>query len=136
VFLKRRPGGASATARALDSAETSSPLEDMATRFQSALNQALAFMGAWIKVDYNKTGTLSINTDLGVTAQDSKSLDSLKEARKNRDISRVRYLKELQRFRVLSDDFDPTKNEQELEDETLDSLTGVSEDDLDPAAQE
>lgn len=136
IFLKRRPGGASATARALDSAETSSSLQDMAIRFESALNEALAFMGAWINISYDDTGTLSLNTDFSLSEQDSHKLVQLQEARRNRDISRSRYLKELRRFGVLSADFNPTTNLEELEDEAFNLPTGESDVDLDPAGQE
>lgn len=136
VFLKRRPGGASATARALDSAETTSPLQDMAIRFQAALQQVLVYMGAWLGIGSDQVGTLTISTDFGITDHDSKQLDALKEARANRDISRARYLKELHRFGVLSDDFDFDQNEAELEEEALTMPTGEADDDLDPAASQ
>jgi hypothetical protein len=136
VFLKRRPGGASATARALDSAETTSPLQDMAIRFQSSLQQALVFIGAWMGVTADQVGTMTISTDFGITDQDGKQLDSLKEARKNRDISRARYLKELHRFGVLSDDFNFEQNEEELEEESVEMPSGETDEDLDPAASE
>jgi len=136
VFLKRRPGGASATARALDSAETTSPLQDMAIRFQSSLQQVLVFIGAWMGMTADQVGTMTISTDFGITDQDGKQLDALKEARKNRDISRARYLKELHRFGVLSDDFNFEQNEEELEEESVEMPNGEAEEDLDPAASE
>ena len=134
VFLKRRPGGASATARALDTAETTSPLQDMAVRFQSALNQALSYMAAWTKADPKTFGSLSINIDFSMTDEGGKQLTALSDARKNRDISRRTYLDGLRYWGVLPDKFDFDQNESELEEESVDLPTGDASTELDPAA--
>lgn len=112
TFLKKRPGGASATARALDTAEVTSPLQDMAIRFNAALQQAVLYLAKWLKMD--SAGTFGVNLDFGMSEGDQVKLDALTEARQGKDISRVKYLEELKRFAVLSEEFDVAKNETEL----------------------
>lgn len=105
-FLKRRPGNATATGRALDSAEATSSLQDHTTRFTAALNEAVSVMGAWMNVE--DTGTLEISTELGVGQIEDSEVKVLIEARKNGDLSREAFLEELKRKNVLAKDFDPS----------------------------
>ena len=120
TFLKKRPGGASATARALDTAEVTSPLQDMAIRFQAALQQAMSYMGKWAKID--NVGTFTINLDFGFDEGDTSIMAELRGARENGDLSRDRYLKEIHRLGALGEDFDPKVNDQELEEEKQQAL--------------
>jgi hypothetical protein len=122
VFLKKRPGGASATARALDTAETTSPLQDMAIRFQSALQAAVRGLAAWMKIDPAKVGTFTINIDFDQNEFNQPAVDALGVARENKDISQDRYLKELHRYGVLGEDFDEDANKKELQKEQADDL--------------
>lgn len=117
TFLKKRPGGASATARALDTAEVTSPLQDMALRFQSALQQAFDYLGAWIGLKPEQTGTVAINVDFGLDHGNDTMLAEAREARKSGDLSRSAYLGVLKRMGVLDDSFDASKNDTELETE-------------------
>lgn len=132
TFLKKRPGGATATARALDTAEITSPLQDMAIRFQSSLDQMLAYMGAWEKLPPEQCGTLEIKTDIGLSRDESDELVALQGARTLRDISRKSYLTELQRYKVLSDDFSIDQNEADLENE-MGKILAMNASELDPA---
>jgi hypothetical protein len=115
TFLRRRPGGASATARALDEAECTSPLMDMAVRFRDALEQAMRYMAMWMKLDDG--GSYAITTDFGLSDSAGAVLTALQSARATGDISRKRYVGELKRLGVLSDDFEFTVSEQERTDE-------------------
>jgi hypothetical protein len=125
TFLKKRPGGASATARALDTAEVTSPLQDMAIRFQAALQQAMKYMGKWAKID--DVGTFSINLDFGFDEGDTSIMSELRGARENGDLSRPRYLKELHRLGGLGEDFDPEQNDAELEKEKAQGMKDQEE---------
>jgi hypothetical protein len=115
TFLKKRPGGASATARALDTAEVTSPLQDMAIRFQAALQQAMSYMGEWAGV--KEVGTFTINLDFGFDEGDTSIMAELRGARENGDLSRTRYLRELHRLGAVGEDFDYDKNESEIKAE-------------------
>ncbi len=131
AFLKKKPGNPTATARALDSAEATSPLQDVTNRFVSFVNTLLGFTAAWLKLE--EGGTISISTDFGPEEFSTSDMTALVEARKNRDLSRLRFLLELRRRAVLEDDFDTDENEEELEGEVL---SGMPEVDLDPGQEE
>jgi len=103
-FLTKRPGRETATARALDSAEATSPLQDMTVRFMDAVNHALSVTAAWLKV--TNGGTVTISTDFGPEESDQSDMNVLKFTRRLGDISRETYLTELQRRGVLADTFD------------------------------
>lgn len=114
-FLKKKPNRQTATARALDSAEATSPLQDISTRFLSSLQQMLALWAKWIKQEDG--GTAKVAVDFGPEVAESEDLKTLVASRAARDISRKTYLMELKRRGVLSDDFDEEADKQVLEDE-------------------
>jgi len=116
-FLKKRPSRETATARALDSAEATSPLQDATLRFMDALNTAIAMTGAWLGLNPKESGRAKITTDFGPEEASTQYLDAIKFARVNNDLSREMYLMELQRVGALPDGFDFEKNEQQLGEE-------------------
>lgn len=128
-FMKKRVSGQTATARALDSAEATSPLQDAALRFTDALNTMLSMMAGWAGVE--NPGALTITTDFGPEEANDSDLRTLGEARKSRDISRQTYLDEMKRRGVLSDEFDAEEDAEALEQEMLTALGGTTLD-LDP----
>jgi len=117
-FLQKRPGGETATARALDSSESTSALQDATRRFNDALNQALVVTGMWMKQP--EPGTLKIDLSNTVVVPDSGDWDALKTARAGRDISREAYLGELKRRGTLDEEFDAEKDKELLDQESLD----------------
>ena len=121
TFLKKRPGGATATARALDSAEVTSALQDMALGFQDCLNQVMYYVAFWMgkRTGPNPGGTFKVKTDFSLSDTDTASLTALQAARANADISRYDYLKMLVRFGVIPDDFPFDENEKRLADEQV-----------------
>lgn len=125
IFLIKRPGGATATANALKTAEVTSPLQDMTIRFQAALNEAIALLGKWMKID--ETGTVQVNTDFGMEPGDLPHLTALGAARIQKDLSRVQYVRELHRFGVLGEEFDPDQNNTELLQEMEDQAKQVAQ---------
>ncbi len=132
-FLKRQPGDMTATARALDSAEATSPLQDMSIRFNDTLNVAWGFSAMWLGRDSSDIGSLGVATDFGPEEINSSDVAELGQARRGRDLSRPKYLAELQRRGTLGDDFDADENEKELEDERAEFADGVANLDIDPA---
>lgn len=123
-FLKKKPGNQTATARALDTAESTSALQDMVKRFGFAVNQALDLTARWKKIEDGGTATMS--TDFSHDAVDQATLNTLRETRKQRDISREAYLKQLIAWEVLPEDFDPKADLVLLENEQMD-LFGTNE---------
>lgn len=116
-FLRKKPGGITATARALDSAESSTPLGDMITRFTDAVNQALKISAKWL--DLKDGGKVIIENDFGPEEAQNVDMRSLNEMRRNRDISRKGYLEEMKRRGALGDDFDIESDLTLLQDETV-----------------
>jgi hypothetical protein len=116
-FLRKRPGNVTATARALDSAEATSPLQDMTIRFSEALDRVLEYTAAWLKL--TTWGHSEISTDFGPEEVDQAELITLSNARKERDISRKAYLEELKRRGLLAEDFDIDEDAEQLEEETM-----------------
>lgn len=133
-FLRKRSGDVTATAKSLDSAEATSPLQDATIRFNDALNQVLHLTGLWLGIE--DSGTVEISKDFGPEEVSSGDLDALKTARQSRDISRQVYLDELSRRGVLSDEFDPEVNDQQLEEETMDVTGDATEGDIDELVEE
>lgn len=122
---KRNP---TATGRVIDEKEATSPLQDMAVRFQDALNLALEMTAAWVALE--TAGTVEVNTEFGVDPHTPEELRTLRELRTMRDISRARLLTRMQQVGVLDREFDFEANERELEDEAA-QFDGGSDIDLD-----
>ena len=114
-FLRNKPGGLTATARALDSAEATSPLRDATVRFIDAVNTMLDITAKWLSL--KKGGTVELPLDFGPEEIENADMLTLFSARKNRDISRETFLRELMRRGALQDDFDLDKNIKQLKDE-------------------
>lgn len=114
-FTKKRPDRETATARALQTEESTSPLQDSVLRFNDALNQALIYTGMWMGIA--EPGTLIVSREFGPSQAESRDLDALRDARKGRDISRKKYLTALHQRSVLPFDFNFDENETELASE-------------------
>jgi len=129
-FLRRRPGTETATARALDSAEATSPLQDAAVRFNDVLAQALWLTARWMGIE--EPGKIEITTDMGPETTQASDLQTLTTARQMREISRETYLEELKRRGLLADDFDPEEDRAKVEAEMM---TGRAETMIDGQAE-
>lgn len=121
-FLRKRPGNETATARALDSAEATSPLQDVTVRFEDAVNKALEYTAAWMRIGENKGGTVKVNREFGPENIDAADLNTLDKARDRRDISRSAYIAELKRRAILQDEYDPEADQDELKTEEADMI--------------
>jgi len=99
-FTKERPDRESATARALDTSEATSPLQDVAFRFNDALNYALEIMSIWMRKDH--AGRAGIPTEF--TSPEASELQTLYNTWTKGGLTTEEYLKELQRRGVLSED--------------------------------
>lgn len=116
-FLKKRPDRETATARALDSAEATSPLQDKTLRFIDAINTAIDMTGMWLGREHDSSGTAALAVDFGPEDAETAYLDQLRFARENGDLSREDYLKELMRIGALPDTFDLAENEKRVKKE-------------------
>lgn len=120
-FTKDRPDRESASARNLDSAEATSPLQDVTYRFNDAMNYALWIMSVWMNKVH--AGKATVPTEF--TSPEASELQALYNTWKEGGLTTEEYLKELQRRGVLSEEFvdfdnknrNPVNTVKEQEDE-------------------
>jgi hypothetical protein len=132
-FLKKRPGSPTATARALDSAEATSPLQDVAVRFEDAMENLLRLTHKWNRLaglasnqeDFG--GSASVITEYGPEEVEQVHASLLTFARKNNDLSRTKFLELLQEFGSLPPGFDMEENARLLEQEQEQDLARMVE---------
>lgn len=133
-FLRKRPSVETATARAMDSAEATSPLQDMTVRFMDAVQTALKFTAVWLRLDDG--GTVIISTEFGPEDALTQDITALRDARKERDLSREQSLIELMRRGILRDDFDIKENQRQLDEESASALADMVKLDIDEAGDD
>jgi hypothetical protein len=118
AFLKRKSGDQTATARALDSAESVSVLQDMTLRFIDSVNNAFSITAQWLGLP--EGGTVTITTDFGPEELNDTDATTLSRARDKREISRVTFIDELKRRGILDEEYDAETDMevilQEIED--------------------
>lgn len=100
-FTKERPDRESASARALDTMEATSPLQDVTYRFNDAMNTALWMMSAWMRREH--AGKATVPTEF--TSPEAMELQTLYNSWMEGALTTEEYLKELQRRGVLSEEF-------------------------------
>lgn len=134
TFLKKDPGNETATGRALDSAESVTPLQDMITRFIDSVNNCLRIHATWM--GQKDGGTVTILNDFGPEDADKFGIDLLKAMRQDKDISRKAVIKEAQRLGVLTDEYDADEDFEQLklEDKELKPLQPQVPGTFDPSA--
>lgn len=108
----RRTGEPTATAVALDTATSDSPLVASTRHLEQALELGLEWAARWMEIETDKTG-VDITEDFGLSIRGSRDIEQLLQMRSSRDISRTTLFEELRRRGVLPDRFD-TKKEEEL----------------------
>lgn len=126
--LLRKAGNVTATQRAIDAAEGHSELQTMAIKFSDVLTTAYMMAAMWLQIDWPEDASVTVFTEFGPTSQESKDIDQLIKMRAQGDISRESFYGELLRRNFLDIGFDPSKEEQKIEDEApnLNMLKGMS----------
>jgi hypothetical protein len=126
-FLKKSPDRQTATARALDSLESISPLQATTLNFVDAFQTALLMTAKWMGLDTTgeegkprSAGTVTLITDFGPEDASGVDLAALQAMRQARDISGKQMRREAKRRGILADDFDEEENQKELGEEALD----------------
>ncbi len=134
TFLKKDPGNETATGRALDSAESITPLQDMIARFTDSVNNALRIHATWLNLP--EGGTVNVLNDFGPEEADKFGIDLLKSLRQDKDISRKAVVKEAQRLGILTDEYDLDEDFEQLklEDKELKPLQPQVPGTFDPTA--
>jgi hypothetical protein len=122
TFLQQKTGNETATAKAIDSAEANSELQDMTIRFIDFLNNCLDVHAAWLNQEDG--GTVDLLTDFGPDELDDNDTDLLQKLRDTRDISRLAMITAAKLRGVLPEEYDEEEDFQQLvlEDKVLKPL--------------
>lgn len=106
LLVKRpRPGNQTATARAIDAAESISDLQSMVRGLESGLERAFAFAGKWLGRG-DLRAAIDINQDIGLSLREASDLAELLKARQAGEITRRTYLEAIKRRGLLDADTD------------------------------
>lgn len=114
-LLIPKPGTQTATGKAIDSAAMHAPLQAMAANLQDALELSFSFAGEYMGLGPDGAGSITVNTDFGVSMRDAADLTALVQMRNAGDITRERLLTEMKRRGVLADDLDIEAELDELD---------------------
>ncbi len=115
IELLKKSGDATATAKAIDSAENLSMLQALILIYSDMLEQAFAIAAEYMGLGEESVGSIKINSDFGLSMDDAVDIPAIAAARASGDISRAAYLKELQRRGTLSEDYDAEKDLAEID---------------------
>ena len=124
--LMPKTGAATATAKAIDTAQSAAVLQSMGEDLSDCLELAVQYTLAWMGTPELDPGCIEFECDMSNTFGQQADLDTLTKARAAGDISRATYCKELQRRDVLSEEFDLEADQEERDKEgpALGTLTG------------
>ncbi len=107
VQLLQRSGNITATEKSIDTAQSTSTLQDIALRFGDFLERCLYVAGEWAGLKEDQiTGSVSLNTDFNLSDVNQTDLTKLIEIRKMKEISHEQFITELKRRDLIADDFD------------------------------
>lgn len=106
-----RPGSETATGRAIDSRDATSPLAVWVQSFEYSFNEALKLMAEYAQMD--SAPEIQMSRDFGIIGNTS-DIDALYNARVAGEISREAYLSELKRRGVLSETYDASADQDIL----------------------
>lgn len=140
-FLKDDPGDPTATAKAIDSAESNSSLASIVIRFEDAVAQALSFMARMAGVASDTAqgdyvgGTIELVKAFAPDLADGQGLVAVTAARANKDISREALISVLILRGLLPEDFDPVADKKLLDAANQEAMEqGLAMMNLDPGA--
>lgn len=105
LFLRESTGTETATAKAIDTAESTENLRAMVERFEDSVALALDYLADWLGLGMNG-GTVSCVKDYSGGAGNATDIPALQFARTNKDISRKTYLTALMEREILPEDYD------------------------------
>lgn len=117
--MVRRPGNVTATEKAIDTADEHSQLHAWARGCEETIEQALELTTEWESLTPEQVREIDakFSTDFGLSLRDREDIQALVQLRVAGDLSRSTLWAELRRRGVLSDDFDETVEQDQLDDE-------------------
>ena len=132
MVIRRQTGDVTATSRALDQAETDSPLGMFARHLEDKMEDMLDLFAMLMNLGEDAGGSVTVFKDFTISARDADDVKAFGEMRTRGDLSQRTYWEELKRRGMLSDDFDPEVEIGLLDVEFIDGSPGITgdEDDL------
>lgn len=118
TFLEDDPGNPTATAKAIDTADSVSTLASDVGLFEDTLERAMQATADWKKLGVEDVGGVAFCKSYTPDMPDTAGMAALAAARTGKDISRNTLLRALLEREVLPEDFDIKQNEKELEEES------------------
>lgn len=103
--LSSKPGVQTATAHSIDSAEAHSILNLIRLSWEDSANLVLRFISLWLNEP--QSAELFLDAANGDIVTGQEGVAELSKARLSGDISRIAYLGELKRRKILSENYDP-----------------------------
>lgn len=116
-LLIPKPGEQTATGRAIDEAAMTAPLAMMADNLKDALERCFQYMAQYDGLGEDAGGSLTVNTDFGISMRDAADINALLASVNAGLISRKTFWKEMVRRGVLMDDFEPEEEVARIEEE-------------------
>ncbi|MEQ8816546.1 MAG: DUF4055 domain-containing protein [Thalassobaculum sp.] len=101
-LMVRRPGGVTATERAIDSARADSALAALVRAVEEGLGAALDLCARWMDLPPEAAGRVTLDPDTGLDAREAEEIDLLLKARLAGEIDRPTFLAEIRRRGVLA----------------------------------
>lgn len=113
VDLMRRTGTVTATEKAIDTAQSTSALQDMTIRFADFIESGFEVAAQWMGLKHFE-GSVAISTEFGLAANAQTDLTTLIELRRMKELSHEQFIIELKRRNLISDDFDTEADLEKL----------------------
>jgi len=120
LLLPAQPGSVTATAKAIDGAESITELQRIVMAYQTFLNEVIYWMARWQGMDDEAASALpqvTINEDYTKMLGLDAGMQALLSARSGKDISRATLLDAMKRRNLLPADFDADEDQDNLDDE-------------------
>lgn len=121
----QRPGGQTATEKAIDTAAANSQLKSMALNLQDAIEQAMMIAALYLQLDPESAGSIGVNTDFTVSYQGDRDMANLFELYRNNLIDAQTLLNEAKRRSVLHPDVETDRDDELISNQRSDGLQNM-----------
>lgn len=118
-LLTLKPGNPTATAKAIDTSEKISDLQAIVIDLEFDMVRAFEMAASYLNAAIAEDILVTMSKEFGVTIKQREELDILLRSRQTNDISKERFLREVERRGVFADDFDLPAEVKLLEDEDV-----------------
>lgn len=119
LLLPQQSGAPTATAKAVDGAESVTELQRLVGLYENFLNEVVYWIARWQmeEADAFELPKVRINQDYAKLLNMEAGIQALLAARAGKDISRAAFIDALKRRNILPQDFDTARDEEKLDEE-------------------